>query len=151
MSIIDNKAVAIGKLANSFASLANSLNSVNNNLQGFTNLSKGLFLISIIDDKKFDNVLETIDKYKNTLQVINNVPEEQTNLLSVIKGLYDTIPNVNNEIENKSSTSLINEPSDRDKKLSDDISAIRELLTQVKNSLEVSSVTSGASFRDKIK
>lgn len=152
MSIIDAKAVSIGKLANSFASLANSLNLVNGNLQGFTDLSKGLFLISIIDDDKFNNVLESIDKYKNTLQVINNVPEEQTNLLSVIKGLYETIPNINKELDSKgASISPISEISDRDKKLSDDISAIRELLTQVKNSIEITSVTTGASFRDKIK
>ena len=132
MKQIDVKAVAIGKLANSFLILANSLSSVNQNLQGFSNLSKGLFLISIIDDKKFNNVLKSVDKYKSTLQLVNQIPEDQVNLLAVIKGLYETGTN-----KGTNETVIAKQTADNTKQTQfyNDISDIRNLLYDMKDTL----------------
>jgi hypothetical protein len=109
---------------------------VNSNLEGFTNLSRGMFLISIIDDTKFNNVLKSIDKYKGTLQVINQIPEEQTNLLSVIKGLYETMAiQSNKDVESKD---VLNTESVIDKdtrKFYDDIADIKNILNEFRYSI----------------
>jgi len=136
MPSFDNQTSSISKLANSFLTLANSLSAVNNNLQGFTNLSKGLFLISVIDDVKFDNVLKSVDKYKESLQVINQIPEEQVNLLAVIKGLSENL-STNKETNVKvDSTRKDDNSSDNTKQFYSDISDIKSLLYDIKESMD---------------
>ena len=133
LKAIDAKTNSIFKLANSFLTLANSLTLVNKNLSGFGNLSKGLFLISIIDDKKFNNVLESVDKYKNTLQLVNQIPEDQVNLLGVIKGLYET--GTNKETTDKVPTTQQNAETAKQTQFYNDISDIRNLLYDMKDTL----------------
>ena len=122
---------SIFKLANSFLTLANSLTLVNRNLSGFGNLSKGLFLISIIDDKKFNNVLESVDKYKNTLKLVNQIPEDQVNLLGVIKGLYET--GINKDADTVTAQQSID--TAKQTQFYNDISDIRNLLYDMKDTL----------------
>lgn len=141
MTMLDPKIESINKLANSFATLANSLMTVNDNLEGFTNLSKGLFLISVIDDKKFNNVLQTVDKYKGSLNVINDIPKEKQNILSTIDNLTKTA----NSIE--SGNSVVTESTVKEKQsvVSDnsqqtqfykDVSDIRSLLYEFRDLLD---------------
>ena len=136
LNSIDSKSNSIAKLANSFTLLADSLKSVNSNLQGFANLSKGLLLISIIDEVKFENVLKTIDKYKATLQVINQTPaERQTNLLTAINGDTKTTPIT--DIERNESLNKEEDDIDKDqKKFYNDIADIKSLLYDFKDYLD---------------
>lgn len=135
LKTLDQKSDSINKLANSFLALANSLSSVSKNLNGINDLSRGLFLISIIDDAKFGNVLKTVDKYKGTLQVINQVPSEQSNLLSTIKGLFDTVDKSkgsDSKVENKKSDI----DTDTQKKFYKDVSDIRSMLYEFKELID---------------
>jgi hypothetical protein len=133
---LDSKSSSIVKLSNSLLLLATSLMAVNSNLEGFTNLSRGMFLISIIDDTKFNNVLKSIDKYKGTLQVINQIPEEQTNLLSVIKGLYETMSIQNNkDVESKDVLNTEKVIDKETRKFYDDISDIKNILNEFRYSI----------------
>ena len=146
---MNSKSTSIMKLSNSLLMLAASLTAVNSNLEGFTNLSRGMFLISIIDDANFNNVLKSIDKYKGTLQVINQIPEEQNHLLSVIKGLYETMSIQNNkELESKDILSTEKVLDKDTKKFYDDISEIKNLLYEFRNDMNKPS-TSGAMFGGK--
>ena len=88
----DAKVDAIKKLADSLLNLSTSLNTLNGSLTGFLDMSRGLFLISIIDEVKLGNVLKSIEKHNSALKIVNKIPEEQSNLLSVIKSLYETLP-----------------------------------------------------------
>jgi hypothetical protein len=136
MTALDPKIESINKLSNSFASLAASLTSVNNNLDGFSNLSKGLFLISIIDDTKFDNVLKSVDKYKTSLQMINNIPSEQANLLSTMKGLYETVatkPTI--EEENKVVVDDKTVELKKKQQFYEDVAYIRNILENIKDEM----------------
>jgi len=139
LSYLDPKIESINKLANSFATLADSLKIVNDNLEGFTNLSKGLFLISIIDDKKFDNVLHSIDKHKNSLKVINQVPKEQENILATIEGLYKTSsPKTVDSKDSKDiiTTNVISDESKQQQQFYADVSDIRTLLYEFRDILD---------------
>jgi len=135
LKAIDQKAQSINNLANSFLALANSLTSVNANLSGFNDLSRGLFLISIIDDAKFNNVLKTVDKYKGTLQVINQVPTEQSNLLSTIKGLFEAADS-NKGSDEKSENKKSETTDDTQKKFYKDISDIKSMLYEFKDLID---------------
>jgi hypothetical protein len=97
MFAFDAKVNGIKKLADSLLTLATALNTLGGSLDGFLNMSKGLFLISIIDDVKLGNVLDSVQKHQNTLQVINKVPDEQAGLSNIINKLYDSIPKITPE------------------------------------------------------
>jgi hypothetical protein len=97
MFAFDAKVNGIKKLADSLLTLATALNTLGGSLDGFLNMSKGLFLISIIDDVKLGNVLDSVQKHQNTLQVINKVPDEQAGLSNMINKLYDFIPKITPE------------------------------------------------------
>jgi hypothetical protein len=137
LTSLDPKIESINKLSNSFASLAASLTQVNSNLDGFTNLSKGLFLISVIDDTKFDNVLKSVDKYKTTLQLINDVPSEQANLLATIKGLYETVSNKPDTSVNENKVVVDDKTLEINKKQQfyDDVAYIRNILENIKDEM----------------
>jgi hypothetical protein len=137
ISSLDPKIESINKLSNSFALLASSLTQVNSNLDGFTNLSKGLFLISIIDDTKFDNVLKSVDKYKTTLQLINNIPSEQANLLATINSLYETASNKPDVTIDENKVTVDDKTVEINKKQQfyDDVAYIRNILENIKDEM----------------
>lgn len=139
LSEIGDSITTIGRLSDSFVYLANSLSLVNSNLQGFNDISQGLHLISLIDETNFDNVLKSVDKHKGTLQVIGNIPEEQVNLLSVIKTLTDDIVKMNTEKEKETTSLIKNDNTLRDKQQKqfyEDVSEIRSLLYDFKDHMD---------------
>ena len=101
------------------------------------NVSKGLFLISVIDDTKFDNVLKSVDKYKTSLQLINNIPSEQANLLSTIKGLYETASNKPETTVDDNKAVVDDKSLDINKKQQfyDDVAYIRSILENIKDEM----------------
>jgi len=82
----------IKEMAKSVNMLAESFSNLNKGMLSFLDMSKGLFLISVIDDVKLGKVLQSVQKHQQALKIVNQVPEEQSNLLDVIKNLYGTIP-----------------------------------------------------------
>lgn len=148
MFLIEAKADGIKKLADSLLNLSNSISKLNSSLTGFLDMSKGLFLISIIDDVKLGNVLKSIEKHQQALKIINKAPEEQASLLSTIKSLYDSVPK--KEIDTKS-TEKSKEKSDfgidKQEQFYQDISEIKGLLYQFMDHID--KPEQGASFHSK--
>jgi len=126
----DVKINAIKKLADSLLNLSTSLNTLNGSLTGFLDMSKGLFLISIIDEVKLGNVLQSIEKHNSALKIVNKMPEEQANLLSVIKSLYETVPQISAQTKeiNKNEENLAEKK--KQEQFYSDISDIKSLLYQ---------------------
>jgi len=93
-------------------------------------MSKGLFLISIIDEVKLGNVLQSIEKHNSALKIVNKMPEEQANLLSVIKSLYETVPQISAQTKeiNKNEENLAEKK--KQEQFYSDISDIKSLLYQ---------------------
>lgn len=146
---LNDKADGIKKLADSLMSLANSINTLNSSLTGFLDMSKGLFLISIIDDVKLDNVLKSIEKHQQALKIINKAPEEQASLLSTIKSLYDTIPKIDTAV-NKEKIGLIDSKDTekiKQEQFYSDISDIKNMMAQFMDYMD--KPEQGASFHSK--
>ena len=131
ISALDTTSSSIAKLASSFATLASSIGLVNTNLQGFTGLYKDL---SIINDNKFSN-LKTSDKA--TFQIVNQSAEKQVNLLSSgINSSSDNLPNIVDSSVKDSKSLQMNEESEKQKKFYSDISDIKSLLYDIKDSMD---------------
>jgi hypothetical protein len=125
----------MNQMAKSVSALAKSFSELNSAMSSFLNMSKGLFLISIIDEVRLGHVLNSIQKHQAALKIVSRVPEEQTNLLSVIKALYETLPGVGAEsAQNKEIAKGIEDKETERKKQEkfyNDISDIKGLLYQL--------------------
>lgn len=127
---LDSKAASIINLSNSFMILSNSLGAVNSSLSGF------ITLFDKLDTTKFKDVLKPIEKYNAKLEIVNKVPGNQINLLTV--GSVDTtsVQKMESGKEEDKLKSMNRERQvelDKQAQFYKDVSEIKSILTQFKD------------------